>query len=108
MSISYPAEATKVVGIVATINKIPTTASTELFPANANRAGGAMLINNSKAVLWIRLDVAANAAAVGINSCFPIPANGGNYRLPDQYQGAIQGVLAAAVTGTIQFIEPNY
>jgi hypothetical protein len=108
VSISYPPVANQIASGVNAGTVPVTTASTEIVAANPLRAGGSLLINNTNKVLWIRLNTSTNAAAINGTSSFAIPASGGNYRLPDQYQGAIQGLLAANATGTVQFIEPIF
>jgi hypothetical protein len=107
VSISYPSTST-IASSVTAASLTVTTASTQIIPANTNRAAGSLIVNNTNKVVWIRLGDVSGSAAVSGPSSLAIPANGGNYLLPAGYQGAVQGLLAAAATGTVQFIEPNY
>jgi hypothetical protein len=107
VSISYPSTST-IASTVTTGVLTVTTASTQIIAANTNRAAGSLLVNNTNKVVWIRMSDNTNPAAVSGATSLSIPANGGNYLLPAGYQGAVQGILAASATGTVQFIEPNY
>jgi hypothetical protein len=107
VSISYPPVAQVVASVAAGL--IPVTAtSTEIVAANPNRAKGALIINSTKVVLWIRLSASTAPAGVGGGTSIAIPASGGNYLLPPEYQGPIQGLYASATTSNVQFIEPSY
>jgi hypothetical protein len=108
VSISYPPVASQVVASVNAGTIPVTTTSSEIIPANSNRAKGSLIVNNSKAALVIRLSASTAPAGVGGATSISIPASGGNYLLPPEYQGAIQGLLASNATSSVQFIEPSY
>jgi hypothetical protein len=112
MSISFPPLPvqipTKVNSTFLTGLTALATTGMEIVPANANRASGALLINNNGSTVWVRLGDNTTPATASTGTSIPIPA-GGNYLFPANYQGAIQGFTSTiAKNMTIQFIEPVY
>jgi hypothetical protein len=97
MGIQYP----QVNGKPTTNQRVTATTvsatSVQILAAADDRVGG-ILINNSSKNLYIKLGTAA--ATVDIGSCILVPA-GGNFDLPDNHQGAIQGIWTA-IDGTSQ------
>lgn len=108
MSISYPSGTSRRIADVNARHQEISVNSSEIMLANASRAGGTMIINNTNKAIWIRLGDNQIPAVKNNSSSFAIPPNGGNYALPDQYLGAVQGLLDAAAVGTMQIVEPNY
>ncbi|WP_309737010.1 hypothetical protein [Chamaesiphon sp. OTE_75_metabat_556] len=108
MSISYPSGTSRPIAAVNARDQAISINSSEIMLANTSRAGGTMLVNNTNKAIWIRLGDNQNPAIKNNSSSFAIPANGGNYTLPDHYLGAVQGLLDAVAVGTLQIVEPNY
>jgi hypothetical protein len=104
--ISYPPLGIAQAAGVDARNVTITTTSSQIIAPNPNRASGGMIVNNTTKVMWLRLSDTNSPALANNASSFAIPANGGNYRMPESYIGPVQGFVSAVFTGQVQFVEP--
>lgn len=110
MSISYPpasASSAIVAGVTFT-NSSPTNSTPfTISAANPNRLGGAMIVNYNSAPLLIAFNSSPGAIDPSSGNVLQIPPGGGVYDIPASYQGSLTGILSAAGTGAILFVEPH-
>jgi hypothetical protein len=84
---------------------VATVASSTIATANANRAGGGFIVNNSNRNMWVRF---ANSAATAAKPSTLVPAGGGNIDIPEDYTGVITAIWAAGATGDCTVHEFSY
>jgi hypothetical protein len=70
-----------------------------ILPANPNRAGGGLVVNNTDKTIFISV----GATAPTLNNGFGIPP-GGNYDLSPGQKEVVRGI-AASPNGTVNFAE---
>lgn len=110
MSISYPSASSggsAIATTVAVTTVLPSTTGDTILAANSNRTAGAMIINQSDRDLLIGFNLSPGNTSVTNNTLFRIPANGGNYDVPESFLGSIFGIVEAAASGNVKVIEPR-
>lgn len=84
-------------------NVVAANADTALLASNANRKPGSTIVNDSTAILYIKLGSGASATSymVAIDGKTTVP---GIFPVPDGYTGAVNGFWASA-TGSARVTE---
>jgi hypothetical protein len=109
VSISYPPiSESKIVSSIVHTDVAAASTSNQMLAANPNRASGTLIVNNTTKILWIALVESPNQAAINALNAFALAATGGNYLLPPNYLGSVQGILVGPATGKVRTIEPIY